>query len=281
MQMIDKVCFFVGGNCVINEDADVCDAGYEHCSPGHAYGPSIRDYVLIHIVKSGKGIFCAENTTYHLSKNKAFVIRPDTLHSYTADTSDPWHYLWVGFRGKGAGALCEKAFGQTECVFDVDADLAFELERILIEKDDEIKTIFSLTGFIYRLLGSIYARRHPAPARPDIVRSALRFIENNYFRPFSIAWLANELGMSRAHFTTVFSAAMNVSPYLYLTGYRISKAQKLLLEQRELSVTDIAFAVGFSSVERFSEMFKKYTGLSPLRYRRTAAAEEFSLAARQ
>ena len=109
MQMIDKVCFFVGGNCVINEDADVCDAGYEHCSPGHAYGPSIRDYVLIHIVKSGKGIFCAGNTTYHLSKNKAFVIRPDTLHSYTADTSDPWHYLWVGFRGKGAGALCEKA----------------------------------------------------------------------------------------------------------------------------------------------------------------------------
>ena len=152
MQMIDKVCFFVGGNCVINEDADVCDAGYEHCSPGHTYGPSIRDYVLIHIVKSGKGIFCAGNTTYHLSKNKAFVIRPDTLHSYTADTSDPWHYLWVGFRGKGAGALCEKAFGQTECVFDVDADLAFELERILIEKDDEIKTIFSLTGFIYRLL---------------------------------------------------------------------------------------------------------------------------------
>ena len=87
--------------------------------------------------------------------------------------------------------------------------------------------------------------------------------------------------MSRAHFTTVFSAAMNVSPYLYLTGYRISKAQKLLLEQPELSVTDIAFAVGFSSVERFSEMFKKYTGLSPLHYRRTAAAEEFSLAARQ
>ena len=38
MQMIDKVCFFVGGNCVINEDADVCDAGYEHCSPGTRTG---------------------------------------------------------------------------------------------------------------------------------------------------------------------------------------------------------------------------------------------------
>ena len=161
----------------------------------------------------------------------------------------------------------------------MDADLAYDLESILKTNTDTTETLFKLTSFLYRLLGDIYTSlSRSETAKPDIVKSAVRFIENNYFRPFDVTWLAEELGMSRSHFTTVFTAAMNCSPYNYLTRYRIGKAEKLLLDTHGFTVTEVAYAVGFSSIERFSEMFKKYTGVPPLAYRKSKEAKEISSA---
>lgn len=253
----------------LSRDIEICDAGFEECAPGHNYGPTVRNYYLFHLVLSGKGRFFSDGKAYEVGKNKAFFIRPDTLHQYCADKSDPWHYAWLGFKGAGAKALAERALGIKAVVFDVDADLAYDLESILRTDTDSTETLFKLYSFLYRLLGGIYSSLSQSEtAKPDIVKSAVRFIENNYFRPFDVTWLAGELGMSRSHFTTVFSAAMNCSPYNYLTRYRIGKAEKLLLDAHDFTVTEVAYAVGFSSIERFSEMFKKYTGKSPLAYRR-------------
>lgn len=87
----------------------------------------------------------------------------------------------------------------------MDADLAYDLESILRTDTDSTETLFKLYSFLYRLLGGIYSSLSQSEtAKPDIVKSAVRFIENNYFRPFDVTWLAGELGMSRSHFTTVF-----------------------------------------------------------------------------
>ena len=263
----------------ISRDIEICDAGFEECTPGHNYGPTVRNYYLFHLVLSGKGRFSVCGKDYEIGKNKAFFIRPDTLHQYCADKTQPWHYVWLGFKGAGAKALSDRALGSEEVVFDVDADLAYDLESILKTNTDTTETLFKLTSFLYRLLGDIYTSlSRSETAKPDIVKSAVRFIENNYFRPFDVTWLAGELGMSRSHFTTVFTAAMNCSPYNYLTRYRIGKAEKLLLDTHGFTVTEVAYAVGFSSIERFSEMFKKYTGVPPLAYRKSKEAKEISSA---
>jgi AraC-like DNA-binding protein len=102
----------------------------------------------------------------------------------------------------------------------------------------------------------------------DAVSSAVNFMENNYFRPIDVSTIASEMGISRSHFTTLFTSAMGLSPYNYLLKLRIAKAEKLLIERPSLTVTEVAYSVGFSGVERFSEMFKKYTGFSPLVYRK-------------
>lgn len=262
------------GNDTVSSEIEICDAGFERCNPGHTYGPTVRNYYLFHLIVSGKGTFTAAGSTYALDKNKAFFIRPNTLHVYSADDEEPWYYVWLGFKGRGAAALSDKAVGGSDCVFDVDPEFIYELEGILKTGTDNMEVLFRLTGILYRFLGSLYASRtRDKQPRPDIVKSAVKFIENNYFRPFDITWLAKELGMSRAHFSTVFSAAMGASPYNYLTKYRISKAEKLLTGRTGLTVTEVAYSVGFASIERFSEMFKKYTGFSPLAYRRQYSSD--------
>ena len=255
-----------------SEAIEVCDAGFEECEPGHAYGPAVRTYYLLHFVKSGKGRFTVGGKEYEINKNTAFLIRPGVVTYYCADETEPWQYAWLGFRGTESGALIDSTLGDRDDVFAIPAELIYELEAV-IKTADATEMIYPLTGLCYKMLGRIRSERKPKHQRPDIVKSATRFIEYNYFRPFDVTRLAEELGMSRAHFTTVFTAAMGVSPYNYLTRYRISKAESLLKTDSDLTITEIAYSVGFSSIERFSEMFKKYAGASPLVYRKSEAAD--------
>ena len=255
----------------VSREITVCDAGFERCAPSHFFG-ALRDFYLFHLVASGKGTFTRQGKTETLGTGSAFLIRPGEQHSYCADAADPWYYLWLGFGGSSAKTLTEAATNG-RATFDVPEELIRELESLFLsEKNPEVLT-FRLTGYVFRLLGTLCASNSPAVRqRPDIVEAAVRFIENNYFRPFDIGWLARELGMSRSHFTTVFTAEMNASPYSYLTRYRISKAKSLLESRRDVTVTEIAYSVGFSSIERFSETFKKHTGVSPLGYRKDKMA---------
>ena len=254
----------------VSEAIEVCDAGFEECEPNHAYGPAVRNYYLMHFVKSGKGVFSVGGNDYALGKGSAFLIRPGVVSYYRADETDPWQYAWLGFRGTEADALIDATLPDGD-VFEVPAELIYELEAVVKTAMQATDMVYALTGLCYKILGRIRSELHPKPQRPDIVKSATRFIEYNYFRPFDVTRLAEELGMSRAHFTTVFTAAMGVSPYNYLTRFRISKAESLIKSDAGLSVTEVAYSVGFSSIERFSEMFKKYVGISPLVYKKNLA----------
>ena len=74
-------------------------------------------------------------------------------------------------------------------------------------------------------------------------------------------------GYSRAHFTTLFIEETGISPYLYLTQIRIKKAKELL-SSTKLSIEEIGYSVAFSSIGRFSEIFKKYENITPMGYRK-------------
>ena len=251
----------------LSRDFAPCDLGVEKCKPSHTWGPGIRTYYLFHLVVDGQGKFTVKGKEYSVYKNQAFLIRPEEVISYTADSENPWSYAWFGIQGERAKTLVERV-AKGKVVFDIRPELIYELTGCVYSTYDDVELSYRLTAFIYKFLSAIYGGRKETHKRSDIVKTAVRFIENNYFYPFDVSWLANELGISRTHFSTLFSSAMGDSPYNYLTKYRIAKAEKLLIERDDLSVTEVAYSVGFSSIERFSEMFKKYTALSPLAYRK-------------
>lgn len=72
--------------------------------------------------------------------------------------------------------------------------------------------------------------------------------------------------MSAGHLSRGFRAAYGESPYSYLMTRRIERSMALI-RRGDLSITDICFAVGFSSLGTFSTRFSELVGLSPSRYR--------------
>jgi AraC-like DNA-binding protein len=96
-------------------------------------------------------------------------------------------------------------------------------------------------------------------------------IDREYAQPLDVETLARGAYMSAGHFSRQFRRAYGESPYSYLMTRRIERAMALL-GRGELSVSEVCFAVGCSSVGTFSTRFSELVGVPPSVYRRRQAA---------
>jgi AraC-like DNA-binding protein len=95
-------------------------------------------------------------------------------------------------------------------------------------------------------------------------------IDREYSQPLDVEALARGAHMSAGHFSREFRRAYGESPYSYLMTRRIERAMALL-RRGDLSVTEVCFTVGCSSLGTFSTRFTELVGVSPSVYRRQAA----------
>lgn len=98
------------------------------------------------------------------------------------------------------------------------------------------------------------------------LRQARDRMDREYAGPLDVPALARTALMSPAHFSRRFRAAYSETPYSYLMTRRIERA-KALLRQGDLSVTEVCFAVGCSSLGSFSARFTELVGETPSAYR--------------
>jgi AraC-like DNA-binding protein len=95
-------------------------------------------------------------------------------------------------------------------------------------------------------------------------------IDRDYAQPLDVEALARGAHMSAGHLSRQFRLAYGESPYAYLMTRRIERAMALL-RRGDLSVTEVCFAVGCSSLGTFSSRFAELVGVPPSTYRRQAA----------
>jgi AraC-like DNA-binding protein len=97
-------------------------------------------------------------------------------------------------------------------------------------------------------------------------------IDREYAQPLDVEALARGVHMSAGHLSREFKRAYGEPPYSYLMTRRIERAMALL-RRGDLSVTDVCFEVGCSSLGTFSTRFTELVGVSPRAYRDRMAAE--------
>lgn len=98
------------------------------------------------------------------------------------------------------------------------------------------------------------------------LRRARDLIDRAYAEPLDVPALARTAHMSTGHFARAFRAAFGETPYSYLMTRRIERA-KALLRRGDMSVTEVCFAVGCTSLGSFSSRFTEVVGESPSAYR--------------
>jgi AraC-like DNA-binding protein len=117
----------------------------------------------------------------------------------------------------------------------------------------------------------------PSPASEQhlrdlaLLRSVRDRIDRDYAEPLDVEALARGAHMSAGHLSREFKRAYGEPAYAYLMTRRIERAMTLL-RRGDLSVTDVCFAVGCSSLGTFSTRFTELVGVPPSTYRTEAAA---------
>jgi YesN/AraC family two-component response regulator len=114
--------------------------------------------------------------------------------------------------------------------------------------------------------------RMPGARCPDQrIQRAIHAIGRRYGDAMSLAWLAREVGMSRCGLSHRFTKVTGLPFRAYLLGVRMERAKEYLAAG-QVSITEVAQAVGFGDLPRFDKLFKRYTGLTPSAYRSRAGA---------
>ena len=116
------------------------------------------------------------------------------------------------------------------------------------------------------------------PAADEHLRDLARLrrvrdrIDREYAQPLDVEALARDANMSAGHLSRQFRLAYGEPPYAYLMTRRIERAMALL-RRGDLSVTEVCFAVGCSSLGTFSTRFTELVGMPPSTYRRSGARD--------
>ena len=132
----------------------------------------------------------------------------------------------------------------------------------------------SLKSDIYKIILWIVRRldeengifKQYTPETVEKIEKALKYIEANYKKKITVKEIAQNSYMEYTYFSRLFKQIICMSCCDYINYFRVQKSESLLLKN-ELTITEIAGAVGFDSVSYFIKNFKKFNKTSPKQYK--------------
>ena len=235
--------------------------GTHRCDSGHFYGPTQRNYYLVHYIFSGSGTFSNSRGTYQLGKGQAFVIRPGEMTYYEASHETPWHYGWLGFTCSDPLPVLDQDVFEIAALKPVFSLISSAMTLSLGRE----WYLLSLINQMLALLVDATASESSSTKRD--IRRAKFCIETNYMQKFSIQELADDAHLERSYFSTLFKEQVGCSPQQYLIRCRMENAASMLLDQH-MRPGEVARAVGYPDEFSFSRAFRKHYGISPSEYKK-------------
>ncbi len=127
------------------------------------------------------------------------------------------------------------------------------------------KGLFTVQETIAHIERTLGQNKRLGSETQRMVHRVMALIHERYAEPLSREEMARHVGVSARHLTRCFHQQVGISPITYLNRYRIKQA-KQLLERGDQNITEIASAVGFSSSNYFTDVFRREVGMSPRDY---------------
>lgn len=141
---------------------------------------------------------------------------------------------------------------------------AKEIDRIPVKSEHELGAVITVLQAITTFMMS---NRWVVPSKSEFIRQIDHYIEEHLIQHITVADICGVFHIGRTKLYEVSMEYLGCGVAEYIRIQRVRHAQRLLAET-ELSVTDIAYSVGFSDYVHFSRVFKLVTGMSARDYRK-------------
>lgn len=233
--------------------------GQQQCHPDYGFGPCVRTNYIIHYVYSGKGIFKTDSAQYTVGKGQFFLIKPNQLTYYKADSDEPWLYRWLEFNGSMAEKILT-AF-DTPVLNDNDNAVGDILKDITQSGTMPFEVLMQkMWSFIAELRHSFGTA--PPTHSEEYVRQAVGFIKSNIHKKITVCDVAEHIGIDRSYLCRLFRQYRNISPQQYIINVKMNAAAQYL-KNADISVCEAANSVGYCDYHVFNKLFKNHFGLPP------------------
>lgn len=104
------------------------------------------------------------------------------------------------------------------------------------------------------------------------IDAVIIYIEKNIDKPLALINIANYANFSPFHFHRIFTALEGETPAKFILRLRIEKIARLLQEQKDISITEIAYSCGFNNYTSFNRAFKQHFGMTAQEFRKLEKA---------
>jgi AraC-like DNA-binding protein len=238
--------------------------------PGITYGPVVRDIYVFESCIRGAGAVVINGREYPVRAGDCYILMPGDTIIHKADDIYPRQGIWCTVGGVAVGRYLKKAGITTSTPFasaDAFSELYACLERMhSLWVSPNAGTNLMLTGCVYEFLSILFRYKKVQSSGDEWIDKALGIIESRYNEHLTVNELAEETGLERAYFSTLFKDKLGLSPHEYITSFKLKKAC-VLLEDTSASVGNVAESVGIPQ-ENFARVFKNEFGITPLAYRK-------------
>lgn len=237
-------------------------------------GRILREYQLVYITKGG-GVFSSESTPEkQMCKGRLVLLFPNQWHTYHPDVATGWDEYYIGFEGPVIDEMMRNAFYSKEqqlLEVGLNEELAALYSRALeIAESDKISSQQYLAGIVLHMLGMILSvsknKIFEAGGAEQKIEQAKIIMNEHVFTDIDPEEIALKLNVSYSWFRKVFKEYTGYAPAKYFQELKLRKAKQLLVGT-SLSVKEISYQLNYTSAEHFFSLFKKHTGLTPLKYR--------------
>jgi len=249
------------------DDINVIEVGYNRV-PKNKRQIMQRDVYIIHYITRGKCTFLGAT----LTAGQGYVVVPEELEIISADCGADYESYWIMFRGAMASEIIKKcglSIHNGGFSFSNSLNCAEIIKNtIFADYNDNFEENLKMQAAFYEITALHRAENKTDETLTTIALDVKKFIKGNYHRQIKIGEIAELFGVTRNYLFTLFKNEYDLSPQEYLLDTRIKKAKILLKDEtQQLSVGEIAFAVGFNDPLYFSRIFHKKVGQTPKEFR--------------
>ncbi len=249
-----------------------CTGVYVNREPFATNLRSRRDFYLMYLTR-GELQITAGDAAGVLRPGEMILHPPEQSFSYRQENREEMTYFWVHFSGFAVWDVLrqcglEPAKIHTLGIREEAAQEFQKLFRCFYAREPlfEVEAAGRLIALLARF--SRWIQEDENPPMVHRIRQSLDYLYRNYPKPVRLEELARIEHLSPSRYSAVFRSCMGVSPQTFLIGLRIKNAADLIC-RTDLSMAQVAQAVGYEDPLYFSALFRRKTGMSPSRYRET------------
>lgn len=194
-------------------------------------------------------------------------------HRYWLEDGKEWEFFWISMNGEEALRIHRNILSVTGPILKLQPETVDRLAGCCSRLVNGAETPGAASAVAYEAAMTLYDDvfgSHPSfGGEYRTMQQVLSYIDSHLGDRLSVSDLAAVAGLSRAHFSRIFTASEGLPPAEFVLQRRLRRAAKLLTTAANIPIKEVSILCGFKDPNYFSKVFRRLYGTNPSEFRTT------------